>query len=119
MFADPQTVTINGTAITLNRTSAGKLTGGFESADGLTDIEISHDRKRRTRHTIRLHSKKSVTDPLVPANSVPVDMSVRLTIDVPPFGYTSDEQLKVVQGLTKFLTDGTAAAVVKIIGNES
>lgn len=118
-FADPQSVTIDGTANSLARTSMGTLSGAFETSDGLLQLEIQHQEKGRTRHLIKLSQEKQVSDPLIPAQNIKAAMSCHLVIDVPPAGYTNAEVQKVVAGLTKFLTDGSGAAVGKLLGNES
>lgn len=45
-FADPQSVTIDGTAISLPRVSSGVNAGAFKSNDGLTALSANHQSVR-------------------------------------------------------------------------
>lgn len=118
-FADPQSVTINAIANSLPRVSQGNYNGAFMTEDGLLTLSISHEKKKRTRHLLKITQTKTVTDPLIPANSTPVSISAYVVVDTPPFGYTAAEQKLFVAGLTKFLTDSSGAAVTKLLGYES
>lgn len=118
-FADPQSTTIGASTTSLPRTGSGLTSGSFSNADGTVVLEVSHDRKKRNRHMIKLTQTKTVTDPLVPANSAPTSLSVHMVVDVPSFGWTATEQLDVVKGLMGTLSASTYADAVKLLGNES
>lgn len=117
-FADPQSVPYS-TPVSAPRTGSGLSSGSFSNADGTVTLEVSHDRKKRNRHMIKLTHTKSVTDPLVPANSTPTSLSVHLVVDAPVFGWTAAEQLDEVKALIGSLSASTYANAVKLLGNES
>lgn len=120
-LADPQSVTIAGTVISLPRVSQTGSTSVYASADGNTKLTVTSSTGRRARRTARLDHKKIAGDPLVPATNTTFSMSVFATYDVPPVGYTVAQQKEVGDGLTTWLTSGTGTANIttKILGGES
>ncbi len=118
-FADPQSVTINGSAKTLPRTSSGANSGQFTTADQLDKLSISHQYGKRVRHLIRLDDSKIASDPLMSGQSIPVSMSAYLVVDVPTVGYSQAEQAYVVNALTAYLTASTNAKVTQLLGGEN
>lgn len=117
-FADPLSVN-DGTARTLARTGFGVNSGTFRSADGLYDMSISHSYGKRNRTVCRLNVKKIAADPLLAGVNVQASMSVYLVLDVPPTGFTVTDVLNVGTALTTFLTTGTNAKFVQLIGGEN
>lgn len=118
-FADPQSVTISGTAISLPRTSSGVNLGGFTSADGLTKLSASHSYGKRVRRVIRLDSSKVAADPLLAGVNVKASLSTYLVVDAPVTGFTVTEAKGVVDALVAYLTLTTGANVTKLLGGES
>lgn len=120
-LADPQSVTIGGTAISLPRVSSSGSTSVYQSADGNTKLTVTSSTGRRFRRTARLDHKKIAGDPLVPATNTTFSMSAFLTYDVPPVGYTVAQQKEVGDGLTAWLNTGTGTAntTTKVLGGES
>lgn len=118
-FADPQSVTINGSAKTLPRISSGANSGSFATADQLDKLSVSHAYGKRVRHLIRLDDSKIATDPLTAGQSIPVSMSAYLVVDVPTVGYSQAEQKYVVDALTAYLTASTGAKVTQLLGGEN
>lgn len=117
-FADPQSVN-DGAAHSLARTGQGLDTGTFRNtADGF-EMKISHSYGRRIRREIRLDQSKIVTDPLVPANSVPAAASVYLVINHPETGFTPTQLKDLTKALMSNLTASTDANLVKLVGGES
>jgi hypothetical protein len=119
MFADPQALTLDASALTLNRTGSGTSSGVFQTADGLVKMTVSHAYGKRTRHTIRIDHQKTAVDPLVPAQNKPYSMSYYLVVDVPPVGYSVADQIKIVKGLFANLAASTDANYTKLLGGES
>ncbi|DAD52233.1 TPA_asm: coat protein [ssRNA phage Zoerhiza.1_32] len=119
MFTDPQSVTIAAAANSLPRTSSADYSGAFSKDDGLIKLQISHQFGKRNRDIIRLVHTQTTADPLVTGNSFVASMTVSMTVDRPVNGYTPTQAKDVVAGLTKFLTDSSGAAVVKLLGGES
>lgn len=119
-FADPQSVTISGTAISLPRTSTDVNAGGFNSADGTTELSVSHQNGgRRTTRRMRLHVSKIAADPFAANVNIPVDMSVSLIVNVGKQGYTVVEQKAVVDAFLAYLTASTGAKVTQLLGGEN
>lgn len=117
-FADPQSVTINGSAKTLPRVSSGNNNGSFATADQADKLSISHSYGKRVRHLIRLDDQKIASDPLMAGQSLPVSMSAYLVVDVPTVGYSQAEQKYVVDALVAYLTASTGARVTQLLGGE-
>jgi hypothetical protein len=118
-FADPQSVTISGTAISLPRTSFGTNSGGFQSADSLTKLSINHVVGSRARRVIRLDNSKIAADPLAAGINVKAGMACYLVVDVPSTGYDTTQQKAVIDGFLAYLTASTSAKVAQLLGGES
>jgi hypothetical protein len=116
MFSEPQTVTINAVAKTLPRVSFGDRKGIFEDTLG-NRLTVTHTTGRRNRHVVRLDVTKLALDPTLDGVSKEYSMSAQLIIDVPPVGFTADEQSKNA----KALVDWAAAAgiLLKVTSGES
>lgn len=117
-YADPQSVTISGTAVSLPRTSSGVNSGGFTAADGTTALTVAHQYGKRQRRTARLVSSKIAADPLSSANTK-YSMTAYLVVDVPPVGYTVAEAQAVVTALCTWLTASTGANIARLLGGEN
>jgi hypothetical protein len=118
MFADPQSVTVAGSAKTLPRVSMGELTGQFRSSDGAYNLTVKHNQGRKDRSVVRLDSKKLGANPLDPTKNLPYTASVYTVVEAPAGGqgYTSTEVEDLVKAHAAYLT---AANITKIVGKES
>lgn len=119
MLADPQSITIDGTAISAARNLTGTSLGRFISADGKTTIEVQTDRGARTRTVARLVQNKVTSDPLVSTTNVRVGDTIALTINRPADGYSDADVLAQVKGFLAWLTASTDANLKKIIAGEN
>lgn len=117
MFADPQSVTISGSATSLPRTGVAPSGATYTSSDGNTKLTVSHQNGKRNRRTVRLDIRKIAADPLLDGVSREYSMSAYLVIDHPTVGFTGTEVVANVKALTDYL--GTAGLVAKIFGGES
>lgn len=120
-LADPQSVTI-GTApgaVSLPRTGLDMTEGAFMSSDANTKFAVSHQYNKRKRHLVRLDFQKIAADPLVSSTNVIYGMSAYIVIDVPLTGFTVSEQKDVVGALAGYITAGSYANIIKILGGES
>lgn len=116
-YADPQTVTVSGSAKTLARTSSGDNRGAFSSvADGLK-LSVTHVAGKRKSSTVRLDINKVAADPLLNGVNREYTMSVFLTVNTPPVGFTATD----VAAYIKALNDWAAVAgnITKLTNNES
>lgn len=118
-FADPQSVTIGGSTISLPRTSVGDNESKYTSGDGLVVLSASSQYAKRTRRVIRLDHSKVTTDPFRPSENVKVGTSVYLVFDVPPAGYDASDLLEIYDGFRDQLAAGSDALITKLLGGES
>lgn len=118
-FTDPQSITIAAVTTPLPRVSLGKNTSEYLSADGLIKLSASHAYGRRTRRVLRVDHSKLTADPFIPAQNTKVGMSTYIVFDVPPAGYTNQQQLDVYSGFKALFTATSDAAITKLLGGES
>lgn len=118
MYADPQSVTISGSAKSLARTNSTENGGKFATSDRAHQMVISHQYGKRTRHTIRLQVDSLVANPLVSGQNVNASMSTYLVVDVPN-GYDTATAKAVVDGFLANLSASTGANITKLVGGES
>lgn len=118
-FADPQSITISGTAISLPRVSSGSGQASYQSADGLVLLSASNAYSRRTRRVIRVDHSKITSDPFIPANNTKVGMSLYTVFDLPPAGYSNADAKAVYDGYKAMLAASSDALITKLLGGES
>lgn len=117
MFADPQSITVNGVAHSLPRIAVGDLSASYEQNDGTFHLDISHQvtKQDRVRSLVRVSQKKVVTDPLNSVNDYD-NLTLTFTLDRPSYGFSQTETEQLVAGLVAWLTTGN---VDKLYGRES
>lgn len=109
-LTDPQTVTINGTAIALPRVLTGTETGKFVSADGLSTVIVEPTRNGKSKRvSARLDQQKVTTDPLVSTTNVMKGITISVAVRRDNDGYSDADAKKA---LTGFLTWIQSAGVV-------
>ena len=118
MFTEPQTVTISGSAKTLNRLNSTPAGAVYGTADRAYKMDVLHSYGRRHRHTVRLQADTLVANPLVSGQNISQSISVILSVDVPP-GYDTATAKAIVDGLLANLSASTGANITKLIGGES
>jgi hypothetical protein len=119
MLSDPQTITVNSIAKTLAAVSRGDLSSTYKTNDGLLEFVVSHQEGKRNRITTRLNDEKIAADPLTAVNQQ-VGMSAYLVIDMPANGvYTNTEAKNLVLALATWLSESSAANLIKVLGGES
>lgn len=115
MFADPQSVTVNGTAVSLPRIGATGNVGVFKSADGIYDLSIRQAQTaNRFRREFRLTQRKVASDPISAVNKE-VSASVIIAIDSPKFGFSNTELGYLHAAITAAFTN---AQRDKLLGGE-
>lgn len=118
MLADPQSVTISGTPVSLPAVSRNGASSVYRSADGNHQLTVTHSSSRandRIRHEIRLDKTVVAADPVSAVNKS-VQASVYLVINEPAFGFTDADLGAICSALTAFCTTGT---ISKVLGGES
>jgi len=119
MFADPQSVTINGSASSLPRTGVTSSLGTFQKDDANVILTVGQAKsKLRNRRMIKLAFRKVAADPLNAALNLEYTMSVHLVVDTPQVGFTVTEAKYVVDALTAYLTASSGAKVTQLLGGE-
>lgn len=114
-FADPQTITVNTVAQTLNRIKSDGYRSEYLEADEEFKLTISHqESKSRTRRMVRVDQRVVAADPLTSVNEYK-NLGVYLVVDEPEYGFTDAEIDYVVQALCTWLS---TANVTKVCGNE-
>jgi len=118
-FTDPLSITISAVTTPLPRTSMADDESKYTSADGLIQIQASHDSGKRLRHVLRINHSKLASDPFRPSKNVKVSMSHYQVFDVPIAGYTAAEILAVYTGFKTLYTATSDALITKLLGGES
>jgi hypothetical protein len=118
-LADPQSVTISGTPISLPRVSVGQNQSAYTSSDGLVTLGLASTYGRRTRRVIRLDHSKITADPFIPATNTKVSTSQYFVFDLPVVGYTNAELKAIYDGFKAMFTASSDAAITKLLGGES
>jgi len=115
LFADPQTITIAGSAKSLVRISDDGLKSIYQTADEEYRFTISHRKSgNRTQRMIRLDRRIVAADPLTAANQY-ASAGVYIVIDQPAFGFTSTQLKDACAGLMAWF-DATAQG--KLLASE-
>jgi len=118
-LADPQSVTISGTAISLPRTSSAVNAGTFTSNDGTVVETVSHQYGNRNRHLFRIDHSKIAPDPLISAQNIKYGMSFYVVVDTPVTGYTVAEAKAVIDGFISQMNASSGALITKLLGGEN
>jgi len=119
-FADPQSVTISGSATSLPRTGSGIKEGAFGSADGTITLKVSHQQSgKKIRSVIRMVKTKAVTDPSIPAQNIVVTSAPYLVYERTGVGLTQAEMIADIVGFLANLTASSNANLTKLTGQEN
>lgn len=114
-FADPQTLTVNSIAKTLNKVSSEGSRTVYATDDEIYKMTISHqESKNRTRRMVRVDQRVVAADPLTSVNEYKT-LGFYFVIDEPEFGFTDTEIDYVVQALKVW---ASSANVLKVLGNQ-
>lgn len=118
LFSDPQSVTVSGSAKTLNRLNTNDVGAKYGTAARDYGLSIAHIYGRRHRHTARFQADTLVANPLVSGQNISQSMTVSLAVDMPP-GYDTATAKAVIDGFLANMTASTGANITKLIGGES
>lgn len=118
-LADPQTVTIDGTAYTVARMPFNeKGSSTFTDPTGLVDLVILQNKGRRSRSAIRIQRTVEATDPLTAVKSSE-QAAVYLMVDRPLLGFTNADLKKMVDALTAYTAASSGANLLKVLAGEA
>ncbi len=118
-LADPQSLTVNGSAASLPRTSTGANSSSYTKDDQTVAFNVSHQYGKRLRRTARVTSNKITTDPLLTGVNTRVSASAYIVLDVPTSGFTAAEQKELLLAIATWLSASTGANAVKLVGGEN
>lgn len=118
-FADPQSITISASTVSLPRTSTGQNGSEYTSSDGLWKLSANSAFGRRTRRVIRFDHSKITADPFIPAQNTKVSSSVYTVFDIPVAGYTNAEMTAIWTGYKNLVTASSDLLITKLLGGES
>lgn len=118
-LADPQSLTVGGSAASLPRISTGINTSTYSKADSTAAFSVAHSYGKRTRRTARVTSNKITTDPLVSAQNVRVSASAYVVLDVPVAGFSAAEQKELLVAIATWLSASSGANADKLVGGEN
>lgn len=112
-FADPQTITVNAVAQTLNLISSEALKSIYMTADEVYKLTISHQLSgNRARRMIRLDKKVVAADPLTAINAYQ-QLGMYLVIDEPANQGFTDADVELVRaGFIAFLTQSNVSKLL-------
>lgn len=118
MLADPQTVTISGTAVTLPRLDERAETHVYSDRNAKVDLFVTQkvDKKGTLRSSVSLSKSVIVTDAVTGVKTlVPYSINVNQT---QPLGVTSTDVEALYDALTAALGASTKALLKKILNGE-
>lgn len=118
MFADPQPITIDGVAKSLNRLSTSNDGARYRTSDRALTLAIKHQEGKRHRHEARMTSDVLVANPLITGQFINSSMSCYLVVDV-PVGFDVALAKKNVDGFLANLSATSGANVTKLLAGES
>jgi hypothetical protein len=118
VFSDPQSVTISGSAKSLNRTSSVENGARFATSDRTHRMSVQHSYGKRQRHTLRLEVDTVTASPLISGQNLLNSASYILTADLPN-GYDTVAAKAAIDGLLANLSASTGANITKLVGGES
>lgn len=114
-FADPQSITVNAIAKTLNRIKSDGFRSEYATDDEAFKMVISHqESKGRTRRMVRVDQRVVATDPLTSVSEYKT-LGFYFVIDEPEYGFSDAEIDYVVQALKAW---ASTANVLKVLSNQ-
>lgn len=116
MFADPQSITVAGSAKSMPRVSSDGTKSIYQNSDETYKFTISHTTSgTRIRSMARVDNRAIVTNPLDASNDYDT-LSFYVVIDRPQYGFSSTNVNDLIAAVKTWL-DSTA--VGKLFGKES
>lgn len=118
-LSDPQSVKVQGSAVSLPRVSTGNFQSEYLSADGTVSLKVSTQNGKRKRQVVRVDRSKITADPFDTSQNISVSQSIYLVVDRPLAGFTNEEALKDIEGFIELLNASTFAVTKKVLASES
>jgi len=111
-LADPQSVTIDGTPVSLARTGLSMTEGSFASADRKYQLTVKHSNGTRYRHLAQLKLVDIVSNPLVPDQNVNIETHAHIVIDAPRNGLSDAQVGDIADAIVAWATPANVAALL-------
>lgn len=118
-LADPQSIKIGASTISLPRTDSSGTSGVYTSEDGLTVFSAANQNGKRKRQTARVDVEKIIASTLLPSQNEEASMSCYIVFDRPASGYSNTEALDVYKGLVESLGASEYKVLKAILGGQS
>lgn len=120
-LADPLSITLNSTAVSLPKTSMVESRSTYTKDDGTVKVTVAHQEvgKAKTRSVIRLDTTDIAADPLQAGINREAPFEAYLVIVRPKVGITLAAQKDKVKGLIALITASSDAVLTKVLGGES
>lgn len=119
MLADPQSITINATPVSLVRTGASTDAGVFRSSDNAYTLSVNHSYGKRIRRTVRLDYRVIAADVMDSSINAPYSASVYTVCDIPVVGISNSQLFYMWDGLNDMLAASSNGKQLQIIAGES
>lgn len=114
-LSDPQTLTVNSVAKTLNRIKSDGFRSEYSMDDETFKMTVSHqEAKGRTRRMVRADQRVIAANPLTSIQEYKT-LGVYIVIDEPEYGFSDTDIDYLVQALK---TWASSANVLKVLGNQ-
>lgn len=111
-FSDPQSVDVNGAAVSLAGSGSSMQQSQFTSSDRKYRLFVSHESKNRYRHLAQLKLDDIVENPLVDGQKLAQSTWAHLVIDMPKNGITAETATDIANALVAWATPANVAKLV-------
>lgn len=118
-LADPQSIKIGASTISLPRTFAEGTEGEYTSEDGLTVLKVANQNGKRKRQTVRVDVSKVLASVLLPSQNEEASMSCYIVVDRPKSGYSNTEALDVYKGIVEALSASEYKVLKAVLAGQS
>lgn len=118
-LADPQTITVNTVAKTLNRVKSDGFQSIYQTDDEAYKFTVSHQetKSNRTRRMVRVDNRVVAADPLTSVNEYK-EVGIYLVIDEPEYGFADADLNYITQALIAWLSASSGANVLKVLASQ-
>lgn len=117
-FADPQSVTLSGTALSLPRVSSNEVTSSYVKDDRTVTLRAAHSDGNRRIDTLSLRQTKVAPDPFVTGLNKEEYMQVNVSVNRPKAGFTTTEAKALVDAVLAYASAASGAKITQLLGGE-
>lgn len=117
-LSDPQSVVIGANTRTVAKTIDNPTSSSYLDIDNGVTFTASSQANKRRRTSIRVDLEKIAPDPFVTTINRKLSASVYLVIDAPLTGFTKTELKDLSLSISSWMTAGSSANLLKVLGGE-